>query len=88
MTGRSRETNNLAARHGIQGKSTMEEGRLGNPGKGTTDMEAPELVETRSEPRPMEFKEGGFSIVNVHLDPMDCSDALRRLGRRLGRRVA
>jgi indolepyruvate decarboxylase len=28
-----------------------------------------------------------FSIVNVHLDPWDCSDALARLGRRLGRRV-
>jgi indolepyruvate decarboxylase len=28
-----------------------------------------------------------FSIVNVHLDPWGCSDALSRLGRRLGRRV-
>ena len=28
-----------------------------------------------------------FSIVNVHLDPMDRSDALERLGRRLGRRA-
>ena len=29
-----------------------------------------------------------FSIVNIHLAPMDCSDALARLGRRLGRRVS
>jgi indolepyruvate decarboxylase len=26
---------------------------------------------------------GGFSILNVHLDPLDCSDALQRLARRL-----
>jgi indolepyruvate decarboxylase len=30
---------------------------------------------------------GSFSIVNVHLDPMDSSAALARLGRRLGKRV-
>jgi indolepyruvate decarboxylase len=30
---------------------------------------------------------GAFSIVNVHLDPLDRSAALERLARRLGRRV-
>ena len=30
---------------------------------------------------------GSFSILNVHLDPLDGSPALARLGRRLGRRV-
>jgi indolepyruvate decarboxylase len=29
----------------------------------------------------------GFSIINLHLDKMDCSAALARLGRRLGRQV-
>lgn len=28
-----------------------------------------------------------FSIINVHLDPMDCSEALQRLGKRLGKRI-
>ena len=28
-----------------------------------------------------------FSIINVHLDAMDCSAALLRLGKRLGKKV-
>jgi indolepyruvate decarboxylase len=31
--------------------------------------------------------QSSFSIINVHLDPMDCSDALVRLGKRLGKKV-
>jgi indolepyruvate decarboxylase len=30
----------------------------------------------------------GFSLINVHLDPYDCSRAMERLGRRLGKRVS
>jgi len=30
----------------------------------------------------------GFSIVNVHLDPFDASEAMSRLGKRLGKRIA
>ncbi len=29
----------------------------------------------------------GFSIINVHLDPLDASEAMARLGKRLGKRV-
>ena len=28
-----------------------------------------------------------FAIINVHLDPMDASEAMSRLGKRLGKRV-
>jgi len=31
--------------------------------------------------------QSSFSIINVHLDPMDCSAALVRLGKRLGKKV-
>ncbi len=34
-----------------------------------------------------EANKKSFSIINVHLDPMDCSDALRRLGKRLGKQI-
>ncbi len=30
---------------------------------------------------------GSFSIINLHLDKLDCSDALARLGKRLGKRL-